>query len=127
MNAEELMIGDWVYCTNTCKNAKVVGIYKPNDNYRIIVISEDDIELAFCEKNIQPIPLTAEILEKNGFVISNEEPVIDEIGVSIIYGRYKRIDEDQCTNYGDGLYPIKYVHELQHALRLCGIKKEITL
>lgn len=87
---------------------------------------------------LDPIPLTAEILEKNEF----------EMGSS---GNYWFSDEDEGLeitffpkgkNYTNGAYdfvdiykgclsiielPVGFVHELQHALRLCGIDKEIEL
>ena len=69
---------------------------------------------------IEPIPLTAEILEKNGFVQDGESwwykdfriVLSSSKGVSLVCGRQIKF----C-----------YVHELQHALRLCGIDKEIIL
>ena len=69
---------------------------------------------------IEPIPLTAEILEKNGFVLDGESwwykdfriVLSSSKGVSLVCGRQIKF----C-----------YVHELQHALRLCGIDKEIIL
>lgn len=69
---------------------------------------------------IEPIPLTAEILEKNGFVQDDESwwykdfriVLSSSKGVSLVCGRQIKF----C-----------YVHELQHALRLCGIEKTIEL
>ena len=68
----------------------------------------------------QPIPLTTEILEKNGWVRTG------------IFFTEKRIDENThlswSDTYGSALYQddyymcdCKYVHTLQHALRLCGL------
>lgn len=71
-----------------------------------------------------PIPLTPEILEKNGFVKINSQ--------RYDFGEY----ESNCfikvnpkrgwihvngKNANCNLYSHKYVHELQHALRLCGL------
>lgn len=74
---------------------------------------------------IEPVPLTPEILEKNGFKnmgffgkceVENWKILCDTKNVAIIHKEHTDID-----------IPIEYVHELQHALRLCGIDKEIVL
>ncbi len=114
MNAEELMVGDWVVC----------NYYADKPFYKEFGIGDF---LKGGYNFVDPIPLTSEILKKNGFVEEHEKPIVDKIGAAIIYGKYKRLDEDNCINYGECLFPIKYVHELQHALRLCGIKKEIVV
>ena len=105
MDSKSLMIGDWV----------LIG----NNHIRVTSLQEgkDYVE-------VQPIPLTAEILEKNGFsdnyadddLSYAADAVGDIIGVHIL-GQGGLMDE----MYFD------YVHQLQHALRLCGIDKEIVL
>jgi hypothetical protein len=78
---------------------------------------------------IKPIHLTPEILEKNGFTYN-------PFGT----GFYECKTEDgniTCTKIldcwlfyiNDNMIPnhFHYLHELQHALRLCGIDKEIVL
>lgn len=87
---------------------------------------------------IKPIPLTPEILEKNGFTeIKGACPTfkID------IYGYLIKVTfpkENKETNKGNPFLVIDsrpsyysseclYVHELQHVLKLLGIKKEIEL
>jgi hypothetical protein len=89
--------------------------------------------------NIEPIPLTPEILEKNGF---KKEGVIE------LYNLYAGIDH-RVTIHDDKEYmnsnnewyvhvdsedystiagcELTYVHELQHILRLCKIDKEIVV
>ena len=140
MKANELMIGDWVQCTYW-HNPHILQVYelkRAGDDELKIVVVEDMIPLVFQEVYIEPIPLTAEILEKNGFIRQ-------QFG----HFRYKNEDNDLAMvfypkekNYTEGGYdyidiykgrmilremPISYVHELQHALRLCGIDKEIVL
>lgn len=71
---------------------------------------------------VEPIPLTAEILERNGFEnnydgdLGYAQSCGDIIGIHIV-GKGGIMDE---------MY-FKYVHQLQHALRLCEIEKEIEL
>ena len=77
---------------------------------------------------LSPIPLTREILEKNG--LSNRMEFkrfqfIDVIGTqeNPIFYWTKRVEDDAVTT----VQQLYYVHELQHALRLCKIDKEIVL
>ena len=135
MKANELMIGDWVLCDINAQSDYEFD----NVNYQPYQIENgEDIDYSI-EKNMigdddvyQPMPLTKEILEKNGF---------KQIGKKFIWGE---IDDDfiEITPSINNSYRIKvsvadlriscsiwcsYVHQLQHALRLCGIEKTIEL
>ena len=137
MKCTDLMIGDWVYCE---------GQPTP-ENVTIQTIAEDGVwfngphyEGAASYDRIFPIPITPEILEKNGFEkqgfpgwkISTKDYIIlwrnDYQDVLDIRSFNLRI----CSFHESHIMDIRrarfnYVHELQHALRLCGIKKEIVL
>jgi hypothetical protein len=79
---------------------------------------------------LEPIPLTTEILEKNGWksmkngsgdfiltkpMVGNSATITKTInGYEMLHGAFNGL----C---------IHYVHQLQHVLRLCVIKKEIEL
>lgn len=118
MKANELMIGDWVLDTYT------------NKPMRMEVISRD------MGEGLEPIPLTPEILEKNGFKPDVPGDAykysyqIDSVSIVECYanavgeGRHRGV-----ISFGDTRLRITlvFVHELQHALRLCGIDKEIEL
>ena len=113
MKANELMIGDWVYLTDPDTNRN-----------EIIKVSYTDLSNAIA-KYLEPIPLTPEILEKNrwkneGFFSSLQtgdyKILTDGNHVAVIHKDHADID-----------IPIKFVHELQHVLKLCRIEKEITL
>jgi hypothetical protein len=109
MKATELMIGDWVYYGK--KPVKVLQLSEGKDY-----------------KEINPIPLTSEILEKNGF---------ERLGTNyfLLCYPFGLTNPSTHDNYKDNYYlrvsdksvNIKFVHELQHALRLCGIDKETTI
>jgi hypothetical protein len=87
--------------------------------------------------SIEPIPLTPEILDKNADFHRDEKyykyyafsEEIDIHGNSISV----EICESRGTVYWTingneyGITKLKYVHQLQHALKLCGINKEIVL
>ena len=125
MKANELMIGDWVRGFVPDSNSTIYGIF---NEQRVAIIAEPSkayIELSIDD--IQPIPLTPEILQKSGF--GNEMSKYldgDEIEIELNLDDWELEDED---GFLDCCYqkPITYVHELQHALRLCGIEKEIVV
>jgi len=115
MEANELMIGDWLLYNNMpYRVIQVDGIAR--DGFMLENGMED------CG---EPIQLTKDILWKNfpdtlGNVYwmwddekSNEEENWYEFSISS-----KNVKVNMT---------IRYVHELQHALRLCGIEKEIEL
>ena len=127
MKATDLMIGDYVVNTEFGKN----------DIDKIETLAPRRVWLEHGRtyvpiEFIEPVPLTTEILEKNGFVK-------DENDDNMYYWNWGVIDDcisyDKETSkvrifYVSGLAFVKivlYVHELQHALRLCEIQKEIKL
>ena len=126
MKATELMIGDWVYNSYHKKNIKwsYSEMFCPNG---IPVIGRD----------LEPIPLTTEILEKNGFYYRNAQwyykrfgsYVCFDIAISLIY---REIEVSKVCGAGTDCEEEEYgssivfgndicVHTLQHALRLCGL------
>ena len=133
MKANELMIGDWVQHRDEFN--EVTGPYE------IDLISNDEIAFKgevfarVFNNSIEPIPLTPEILEKNGF--SGEGYNMGIVGFSVELIPDKKdgyevfIWKDMCLQIEHGFTHfkkyIKYVHQLQHALRICGIEHEITL
>jgi hypothetical protein len=129
----DLMVGDWVQHNDKPKTIDVIWPYSvslndPEKTYGSIYADK------FSIKEIQPIELTPEILEKNGWVKFQ------------MYYRY-RIDDTQYLEWypHEGMLQrlyihkdnsreivftvsgIYYVHELQHALKLLKIDKEIIL
>ena len=119
MKANELMIGDWINHKITGENLQITEILswgvKVNE-YKDAVADSIDI---------QPIPLTPEILEKNGFVYNKLpfEQSWQQFGLSLYLG-----GNGYRINCGENVsLRIDSVHELQHFLRIAGIDKEITL
>ena len=140
MKATELMIGDWVIFGD--EPLKVQHIY--NNGYDDVVaeITEESInEYDVCEEirdvslvNCSPIPVTPEILEKNGFEMFKYDGWVHYYRIfgnsaipfvlhSMIGGEMLSREVDifsTSTDTNCGI-EINYVHELQHALRLCGL------
>lgn len=132
MKANELMTGDWVLIKRTPNCEYPYKICSIN-NYSILGEDYADwIEVEAGEEinleDIKPIPLTAEILEKNGYTQS-----------LLPKGYAYKFEDDRVMTlerfadywvvriYGNQIpMECRSVHELQHALRLCGIDKEMA-
>lgn len=93
---------------------------------------------------LKGLELTSEILEKNGFtggeyksytgyVWSLKEEGFRKIGLtmsrkeSTLWGEKIKPLSPDSIGHKFSMPNIKFVHELQHTLRLCGINKEIKL
>ena len=134
MKANELMIGDWVMINPDLgefyefagKPCQVIGL---RDIDGAIKIDFDNGKYFWTdgEDDVLPVPLTPKILEKNdidtvfktrykGFYLEYHT----EVGMIMLY--VYNNGSFQSTGIG-----FKYVHELQHALRLCEIGKTIEL
>lgn len=136
LTATDLMVGDLVRQKHSGRVLRVSSFDPP-------YIREANELGQYKEDTIEPIPLTAEILEKNGWKMckSNVWRRIkigcDEININLgeNYTQIEHLNmiynpEDNAeVNYSsDFEYPRAiYVHELQHALRMCGIEKEVVI
>ena len=125
MKVNELMIGDLVLY-----RGEPIIIFEIDEYYERVNTEPDGYDSIRCIElsDLQPIPLTAEILRKNGFEKVNGE-YQDEFyccdGLDLLID--DRLEPWGYTLYGVFELQIKYLHELQHALRLAGIEKTIEL
>lgn len=129
MKANELMIGDWVRIGNRVEQiTKLKEVGNEQQFFSVYYYhTEDKAEEGCCIDEIQPIPLTAEILEKNGFICKGAWMISGEdLGLKQCGDYFKLLPYYYDYNT-TGMCDIYYVHELQHALKLCGIDKEIVL
>ncbi len=120
MKAEELMIGDWVNYNDKPKIiTELSEIYNPLYDY------------------LKPIPLTPQLLRRLGFDKRHNYWQLDEgwiitvlelnsvkPQVNVLITNYNNIDK---TDYDSGWQDVIYLHELQHAMRLCRIDKKFEL
>lgn len=128
MRAKELMLNDLVLFDN--RVCKIVATNAYRDCVELIDISDKDEVIGKYAKHISPIPLTAEILKKNGFILKGKT-YIEQADVFFKKGIefYMEImfikNNKACVsiNSKNYIYNIEYVHELQHVLRLCGLTK----
>lgn len=128
--------GDWVMCegkiyqlTSISNDGEVELEFDDEHNYRCRGASVDDLE---------PIPITAEILEKKGlFRHERDDDNPQRIVLSnhfIMARTYEDVEWWRVLIYDEELPSkdlfngiIYSVHQLQHALRLAGVEKEINL
>ena len=130
MEAKELMIGDWLFYSGQFNafcfrveqiTRKKVGYHAEPNEFRMHYL-----RLSECE----PVPLTVKRLEliglekvQNLYVLTVENKVFP----GKIFFEYVLSNGSLYVNDGLIPRPIRYVHQLQHAMRLCGIEKEITI
>lgn len=94
------MIGDWV--SDPFGNAVVVNIDARDG---LLMYYRNRCYATTSLSNIEPIPITAEILDMNGL---DKVPELSMV-----------LNRDTMPMYHSPM--LHYVHELQHALRLCGL------
>lgn len=136
------MLGDLVTFRDCQKDTSpaIIKVWQINaDNEAFVSIDgSDGLDEISIDDEIVGIPLTPEILEKNGFEIRGRkkyflvpndpslaikrEPIIGAHGNTFTIGHFWEGKKDFRW-----FIEISFVHELQHALRLCGIEKEIVL
>lgn len=129
MKPEELMIGDWYYWEAEGKK------YPLQVTKETFALADEDIA------NFQPIPITPEILEKNGFFYNEQQGVYHRIPAD---GYAIEQDEEDKEMFYFELYvynpwndygwhcfaPMRYVHQLQHLVKsidILEIKKGIIV
>lgn len=135
MEAKDLMVGDYVYNHRNWE-CPIVEIHKNS----AVVIARHYGEEEFLLSDLRPIPLTAEILEKNGFQhhliaekgFTREEWTLSDDYYDIVVREWSDsiwVFRYECTemNTPHEQRVFGYVHELQHALRENGIDKEIVI
>ena len=137
MGIENLMVGDWVLVKELDYNDKTTVVSEYQHQIRLKDFAE--AYNAGEYKVYEPIPLTPEILEKNGFFDSYTNEKLDKNEAYVWYDVYGyEVTVDMKSNNikvkhdARILLDLWYtevvpVHELQLAIKHCGIKKEITL
>jgi len=116
MDCKNLMVGDLVYIHEPeCKGHRIDFI----DELGFQVGADGEV---YDECDIRPIPLTDDILVKNGW---RKEPISIDGDYANWYGEIPISQAEDEYNYAD--IELRYVHQLQRLLNLCNIDKEIIL
>ena len=130
LKISDLSVGDWVICNGF--KATIAGYNAESGS--IQVLTKQKNKMWFGIDDISPIPIKAEILERNGFESTTKPNVFTLTHGKLQLYVSKELDgwAMSFVNFMERLYYLQvirksYIHELQHALRLAGVEKEITL
>ena len=143
MKTNELMVGDWVYMKAhrgfDSQYIKVESIPDPSSDTHYGHIGSypisDDMDFRDIEdSHLEPIPITRAILEKNGFESDNNMFGLCDYELSKSYILENRVDRFYFVKRFPGhchstffIIEVRFIHELQHCLKLFGINKTIEL
>ena len=140
MDINKLMVGDWVYNEHHEKNIRLTA-------YDFFTHGHDAYGFQYLLYNskptlgrdLEPIPLTEEFFEKNGI----EKVDYDLLKPNLVFeSKDQRIRITDITNSGDGYWcvhvhnedyetigscDVKYVHQFQQLLRLCGYEMDVVV
>lgn len=130
MKAKQLMLGNYALYNGLTVRVRNIhdNVFLDGGDESVEVVYNDGVVVLVDPCSLEPIPLTPEILEKNGF----------RHGCYV--GGYYSPDcpfrvftktEGTCgftTLFDDEIhFSCIFVHQLQNALSLCEIEKEITI
>ena len=137
MEITELMIGDIVQYLDGKKLITVVVVKVDGSGNVVRLKQKNGHRFNTTIDFLRPIPLTPDILEKNGFrvIFDSElhvsyfqdieyfhtEVKVDKIGI------YQKLSMLDGLGNGVKITECKYIHQLQHAFSLCKINKQISL
>ena len=139
MNATELMLGDWVYAKVQVDDTGTEPVFERTPK-RVTDLTNSingiyvEGTSQFAGAEIEPIPLTTEILEQNGFapIRPHYWRYFDEKDGSIINAsrriyRGLWIECSNATTEASTRKQCEFVHELQHAIKNTEIEMEVVL
>ena len=136
MKANELMIGDWL----KHYNGTPMQVTKITTEH-FACAENGGVNCWEYNNKFEPIPLTIEILEKNGFEYNKQKVIIpsrsqEDTEIEYMYCKELRCSFDIIHGYlmfnsnidlCNIRMVVNYVHELQHIFRLGKIDKEIII
>ena len=132
MKCQELQIGDWVQDKNGFQ-CQIIGV---GDDYAYATFEGNEGDpWEFNDKDDKPcaIEITDDILKQNKWevqgyaLLPSEHYFVKDDGGNHLLWRHGTLSIWlACGEANDGVFsdvvlPCKYVHQLQHALRLCGL------
>ena len=141
LSSKSLMIGDWVVYDGDVEYTNPIKI-EGMDIATDMLITSDREDVGF--NGVEPIPLPDDFLDKNGFnkgVYTASQCFIKETD-HVCYSLLLENGNQVVTlDYYDGkieleihtqqgcltINNVRYVHEVQQAMRIMGIKKELEL
>ena len=123
IKCRDLMVGDWI----TDIHGFPMQITNVGDDYAYATFEGNEGEpWEFDDKEDRPEPIliTPEILERNGFIKVNSQRYDygnPDTDCYVKVNPKKNMIHVNGRNANSNLYSHSFVHELQRALRLCGL------
>lgn len=130
LKISDLSVGDWVL--NRQGVPTKVQVIVSEGNMRCGEDAKPEHSVHIWVSDVEPIPITPEILNKNGFVKNGayNEWNIGEWDERPFIGVSLDRQSLRVKNFGNDIFIVGkelFVHQLQHALRLAGVEKEIEV
>ena len=135
MKARDLMIGDYITFKDALEDkvippVKIVAIgyqWKGEEDEVLAQIGDDDTcDIIVIDEECVGIPLTDELLEKNGFKPQGTGWILEDSTGERIFNLC-RISNAYCLLTAGMTLAFQHVHELQHLFRIAGMTREIKL
>lgn len=151
MRIQDLMVGDIVSVNGW--PAKVTNIVTNDETDDEVLLLVREAKYAEYEEyyasSIEPLPITPDFLKRNGFIITERDTwferytalwfkdkvstakaeftyYVRSIGTDTLFKCWRK--PESCDGENDiHICDLKYVHELQHAMKLCGINKDFVV
>lgn len=125
MKVTDLMLGDLILINNAPHRIQAI------DSIDAEILADDELyyvgeDRCHSEDKIEGIPITTEILENNGFIKVNSQRYDYGSPDNDCYVKVnpkKNMIHVNGRNANSNLYSHSFVHELQRALRLCGLNE----
>lgn len=94
---------------------------------KVVMLNDSSTTYSISNNAIRPIPLTPEILEKNGWKSINGKYALKIKNANYVVLEFTENGIYTYINENTMLFTIKYIHELQHLLFGLGIKHEMEV
>lgn len=128
LNISTLSVGDWVQDKEGTP-AKILGIEQWSGEYYLNVeVNGADVDNVIAEGAL-PIPITPEILKKNGFEVYDDTArlKLDRPHALWLFKEEEGWDLHLSSRKQHINLRIEHIHQLQHALRLADVEKKIEV
>lgn len=94
---------------------------------KVVMLNDSNITSTISNNAIRPIPLTSEILEKNGWRSINGKYALKIKNANYVVLEFTEDGIYTYINENTMLFTIKYIHELQHLLFGLGLNSEMEV
>ncbi len=94
---------------------------------KVIMLNDSSTTYSISNNTVRPIPLTSEILEKNGWKYINGKYTLKIKNANYVVLEFTEDGIYTYINENTMLFTIKYIHELQHLLYALHIDNNLKI